>query len=147
MNQDISYWLAEVQSLQQQLNVMREERDEANHAAAQWRDRYQAETQIRQRNTALLQSQIRELEAAQTAGQREGSPNEIATSPEILEILADLSSLEELQDYVQEVARERDRLRRALETERQAHGVTRQELSLALGDTIDLLTQRTQAGA
>ncbi len=139
MKQDVSYWLAEVKTLQQQLSVMQQERDAAFQEAAQWRDRYHDETQLRQQKISLLQDQIRQLEAAQAALQKT-DPSDIA--PEIMESLADMNDPSELQEYVQEIAQERNRLRRELETERKAHQATREELSLALGDAIDLLTQR-----
>lgn len=139
MKQDVSYWLAEVKTLQQQLSVMQQERDAAFQEAAQWRDRYHDETQLRQQKISLLQDQIRQLEAAQAALQKT-DPSDIA--PEIMESLADMTDPSELQEYVQEIAQERNRLRRELETERKAHQATREELSLALGDAIDLLTQR-----
>lgn len=142
MKQDVSYWLAEVKTLQQQLSVMQQERDAAFQEAAQWRDRYHDETQLRQQKTSLLQDQIRQLEAAQAALQKT-DPSDIA--PEIMESLADMTDPAELQEYVHEIAQERNRLRHELETERKSHQATREELSLALGDAIDLLTQRGKA--
>jgi chromosome segregation ATPase len=139
MKQDVSYWLAEVKSLQQQLSIMQQERDAAFQEAAQWRDRYHDETQLRQQKIAILQDQIRQLEAAQAALQQTDNSD---IAPEVLESLAGMTDLAELQDYIQEIAQERSRLRRELETERKAHQATREELSLALGDAIDLLTQR-----
>jgi len=142
MKQDISYWLNEVKSLQQQLNVMQQERDAAFQEAAQWRDRFHDETQLRQKKIGLLQGQIRQLEAAQAALQ---STDPSETGSEVIESLAGMTDPAELQQYVHEIAQERNGLRRELETERKAHQATREELSLALGDAIDLLTQRGKA--
>ncbi len=138
MKQDISYWLNEVKSLQQQLGVMQQERDAAFQEAAQWRDRFHDETQLRQQKISLLQDQIRQLEAAQAALQS----TDPSDAPEVLESLAGMTDPAELQQYVHEIAQERNALRRDLEAERKAHQATREELSLALGDAIDLLTQR-----
>lgn len=139
MKQDISDWLNEVKSLQQQLSIMQQERDAAFQEAAQWRDRFHDETQLRQKKISLLQDQIRQLEAAQAALQST-DPSDIGT--EVIESLAGMTDPAELQQYVHEIAQERNALRRELETERKAHQATREELSLALGDAIDLLTQR-----
>ncbi len=144
MKQDISDWLNEVKSLQQQLGVMQQERDAAFQEAAQWRDRFHDETQLRQQKISLLQAQISQLEAAQTALQSTDSSN---IGPEVIESLAGMTDPAELQQYVHEIAQERNALRRQLETERKAHQATREELSLALGDAIDLLTQRGKTKA
>ena len=142
MKQDISYWLNEVKSLQQQLAVMQQERDAAFQEAAQWRDRFHDETQLRQQKMSLLQEQIQQLEAAQAALQNTDAGD---VEPEVIESLAGMTDPAELQQYVHEIAQERSALRRELEAERTAHQATRKELSLALGDAIDLLTQRGKA--
>lgn len=139
--QDVSYWLSEVKALQQQLSLLQQERDIAHEESARWRDRYQAESQLRQQNTAFLKEQIRQLEAEQ-AERQQLSESEGEDSTDLLESLADMRDLDEIQQYVQEIAQERNRLHRALEAERQAHSQTRESLSIALGDTIDLLTHR-----
>ena len=144
MKQDISYWLNEVKSLQQQLGVMQQERDAAFQEAAQWRDRFHDETQLRQQKVSLLQEQIRQLETAQAALQSADADD---VAPEVLESLAGMTDPIELQQYVHEIAQERNSLRRELESERKAHQATREELSLALGDAIDLLTPRDKAKA
>lgn len=140
--QDVSYWLAEVKALQQQLGLLQQERDAAHEESVRWRDRYHSESQLRQQNTAFLKEQIRQLEAEQAKYQRLDESGDGDPDLGLLESLADMQDLDEIQQYVQEIAQERNALRRELEAERQAHSQTRESLSLALGDTIDLLTQR-----
>lgn len=53
-----------------------------------------------------------------------------------------LTRLEDLRQFASEIAKERDRLRQELESERREHQTTRENLSIALGDAIDLLAHR-----
>lgn len=140
MSQDISYWLAEVQSLQQQLAQTRHERDEAFAEAASWRDRFETETQLRQQQVQRLEHRLAQLtgEIRRLSGEDEALGDTEAIAAEVANLSPD-----ELQAQLLQSLGECDRLRRDLNAERQAHQESRESLSIALGDAIDLLKQRS----
>jgi hypothetical protein len=142
MNQDISYWLGEVQSLQKRLATVCEERDEAHQEASSWRSRYDAETKLRQSESQILQQKVAQLTQELTQF-RSGVSDETAAA----EIEADLKAIttpEQLQATLRDLLLERHQLRLNLQNEREAHINTRESLSIALGDAVD---QLRQAGA
>ncbi|NJR67246.1 MAG: hypothetical protein HC771_00245 [Synechococcales cyanobacterium CRU_2_2] len=156
MSQDVTQWLEEIRSLRAQLATVQQERDEAFSESATWRDRLNAEMQLRVRESALLKQQIDTLASRELAEQAdglgagtEGSGAEpkanTPISAQLQEALNQLTSLEDLREFAVTIAQERDRLRQELQAERQAHQDTRESLSIALGDTIDLLTQRSSS--
>ena len=139
MNQDISYWLGEVQSLQKRLATVCEERDEAHQEASSWRSRYDAEAKLRQSESQILQQKVAQL--TQELNQfRSGVSDETAAA----EIEADLKAIttpEQLQATLRDLLLERHQLRLDLQNEREAHINTRESLSIALGDAVDQLRQ------
>jgi hypothetical protein len=137
MNQDISYWLGEVQSLQKRLATVCEERDEAHQEASSWRSRYEAETKLRQSESQILQQKVAQLTQELTQF-RSGVSDEAAAA----EIEADLKAIttpEQLQGTLRDLLLERHQLRLNLQNEREAHVNTRESLSIALGDAVDQL--------
>jgi hypothetical protein len=139
MNQDISYWLGEVQSLQKRLATVCEERDEAHQEASSWRSRYDAETKLRQSESQILQQKVAQLTQDLTQF-RSGVSDETAAA----EIEADLKAIttpEQLQATLRDLLLERHQLRLNLQNEREAHVNTRESLSIALGDAVDQLRQ------
>lgn len=154
MSQDVTQWLDEIKTLRAQLVTLQRERDEAFTESVTWRDRLDAEMKLRLREAELLREQIATLEAVQPktdegnptsraeAGADLVEPQREAQAVKLEKTLAQLTTVEDLREFVTEVAKERDRLRRALEQERQAHQETRENLSIALGDAIDLLAHR-----
>jgi hypothetical protein len=139
MNQDISYWLGEVQSLQKRLATVCEERDEAHQEASSWRSRYDAETKLRQSESQILQQKVAQLTQELTQF-RSGVSDETAAA----EIEADLKAIttpEQLQATLRDLLLERHQLRLNLQNEREAHINTRESLSIALGDAVDQLRQ------
>jgi hypothetical protein len=139
MNQDISYWLGEVQSLQKRLATVCEERDEAHQEASSWRSRYDAETKLRQSESQILQQKVAQLTQELTQF-RSGVSDETAAA----EIEADLKAIttpEQLQATLRDLLLERHQLRLNLQNEREAHVNTRESLSIALGDAVDQLRQ------
>jgi formate-dependent nitrite reductase cytochrome c552 subunit len=139
MNQDISYWLGEVQSLQKRLATVCEERDEAHQEASSWRSRYEAETKLRQSESQILQQKVAQLTQELTQF-RSGVSDETAAA----EIEADLKAIttpEQLQATLRDLLLERHQLRLNLQNEREAHINTRESLSIALGDAVDQLRQ------
>ena len=168
MSQDVTQWLNEIKALREQLVTLQQERDEAFAESVTWRDRLDAEIQLRKRETRLLREQVATLEAAQhklnspatspspdassptptvsapeTQREKQANPQEQTSQATRLETtLMALSTVEDLRQFAREVAQERDRLRLALKQERKAHQDTRANLSVALGDAIDLLAHR-----
>ncbi len=145
MSQDVAQWLEEIRTLRAQLLAVQQERDEAFAESATWRDRLNAEMQLRVRESALLKAQIETLSARDLVEELDLGEGESGISAKLLETLNQLTHPEDLRAFLVTVAQERDRLRQDLQAERQAHQDTRESLSIALGDTIDLLTQRSRS--
>jgi predicted transcriptional regulator len=137
MNQDISYWLGEVQSLQKRLTIVCEERDEAYQEASSWRSRYDAETKLRLSESQNLQQKVDEL-TRELAQFRTGVTLESAAA-EIEAELGAITTPEQLQQTLRDLLVERHQLRLSLQNEREAHLNTRESLSIALGDAVDQL--------
>ncbi|MFZ4666291.1 MAG: hypothetical protein ACOYME_07680 [Prochlorotrichaceae cyanobacterium] len=143
MNSDISYWLAEVQSLQQQLSQARQQRDEAHEDANNWRQRYETEASQRRMDTQIFRAEIQQLK--ETIAQFKEGTN--LTSVEgSLEVFPEAlipagADLNDLQQRIRSLWHDRDRCQQALQQERRAHEQTRQSLTLALGDAVDQLSK------
>jgi chromosome segregation ATPase len=142
MSSDISYWLAEVESLQRQLRETQQQRDEAYQESYNWRQRYETEALQRRRETQSWQADLKTLK--ETIAQLQSQAN-LAASEALSETglppewLQEGVTVTELQQQLQTLWQERDRYRQALAEERRAHGQTRQNLTLALGDAVDQL--------
>jgi chromosome segregation ATPase len=142
MSSDISYWLAEVESLQRQLRETQQQRDEAYQESYNWRQRYETEALQRRRETQGWQADLKTLKEtiAQLQSQADLAAAEGSSGTGLpAEWLQDRISVAELQQQLQMLWQERDRYRQALAEERRAHGQTRQNLTLALGDAVDQL--------
>lgn len=148
MSQDVSRWLAEIRTLQQQLAAARQERDQAYASASNWRQLYDAEAQQRRTDMAHLDLTVKTLraEVAALRGQLQAPP----PTPEDLlgeddgttgDATADLNSVVGLQQQLTAALRQCDRLQQQLEAERANHEQTRQTLTTALGETIDAFKQ------
>ena len=146
MNSDISYWLAEVQSLQQQLSQARQQRDEAHRDASNWRQCYETEAQQRRMDTQVFRAEIAQLK--ETIAQLKEGTNMTSNSapleglegfPEAL--ISDGADLNQLRQHIRSLWDDRDRYQQALQQERRAHEQTRQSLTLALGDAVDQLSK------
>ena len=61
MTQEITRWLTEIRTLQQQLEAARQERDQAYQSAANWRQLYDAEAKQRRAEVADLQTTVATL--------------------------------------------------------------------------------------
>lgn len=147
MSYDIQQWILEIKSLQQQLAEMQRDRDAVLDSAANWRQLYNTEAQQRRDEAMRHQQTIESLKAEiqqfrdEIAGiERLSSPAEISASVEQIE------NVEELQAKLIEVLIERDRLAQALKEERTAHAQTREKLTTALGDAVDVLTSVQRRG-
>jgi len=119
MAHDVTQWLAEIRSLQHQLAMARQERDQAYRSAANWQRIYEKEAE--QRRSAALD--------------REMPPPASAVEPDALVGIGDLQHQLQIQRLMDRCAT----LEAALETERLAHAHTRQTLTTALGETFETL--------
>jgi outer membrane usher protein FimD/PapC len=143
MSQDVIQWLAEIQSLRQQLAEAQREREEAYASAANWRQRYETEAQQHRAEAILNQQTIEKLKLE--FQQLKNISSTATVAPTIVEqIRIEVQSLqapEELRDRLIEALIERDRLIQSLKIEQAAHTQTRNNLTTALGDAIDRLSK------
>jgi methionine synthase I (cobalamin-dependent) len=142
MTQDVRQWLAEIKTLQQKLDDAYRERDEAYGSAANWRSLYETEAQQRRNDAAVaeqrIQALITELARLQSATLPSATNGD---APEKLQQQVAGLSIEELRATLVETLVECDRLSEALTAEQEDHAQTRQELTAALGDTIEQLSR------
>ncbi len=150
MTQDVRQWLDEIKRLQQQLATVQRDRDTALESAQQWRQLYNTEAQQRREETQRYQATLADLEAEiQQLQQKLSIPqNEILTKVAIQRELDQLQDVEVLKAKLKTAMLERDRAREtirqlneSLEQEKATHQETRNSLTTALGDTVDLLTK------
>ncbi|OCR02372.1 hypothetical protein BCD67_20085 [Oscillatoriales cyanobacterium USR001] len=155
MNQDVRQWLNEIKSLQQQLTEVVRDREAALESAAQWRQLYNTEAQqrrteakINQQTIASLQAQIQKLQSFSSS-----IPDETKNITLHQQQVEELQTIEEVKIKLVEVLLERDRAREEinnlasiLKQEQTRHSETRKNLTSALGDAVDLLsnTQKYQ---
>ncbi|MEM6251727.1 MAG: hypothetical protein AAF821_02285 [Cyanobacteria bacterium P01_D01_bin.156] len=146
MVNDVSQWLVEIQSLRQQLQTLGQERDQAYASAANWRRLYEAEAEQRRNDSDKSQLRIRALANELELLKQSPSIGKGNTPQNLQDVLAQVSqvdSLEELRSQLSESLIQCDQLASALKVEQAAHEETRQNLTTALGDTIDLITKKT----
>jgi chromosome segregation ATPase len=150
MTQDVRQWLDEIKRLQQQLATVQRDRDAAFESAQQWRQLYSTEAQQRREETQLYQETVAALEAEIEQLQQKLSipQNEILARVAIQQELDQLQDPDELKAKLKQTMLERDRaqetirqLNESLEQEQASHQETRNSLTTALGDTVDLLTK------
>ncbi|EKV01821.1 hypothetical protein Lepto7375DRAFT_4013 [Leptolyngbya sp. PCC 7375] len=142
MVNEVSQWLAEIQTLQQQLNVLDQERDQAYASAANWRRLYESESEQRRNDAERSQTRIRVL--ANELENLKQSPADGEVSRDLQKALAQveqLESVDELRSQLTQALTRCAQLSSALKAEQVAHEETRQSLTTALGDTIDLLAK------
>ncbi|MBT9313046.1 hypothetical protein [Leptothoe kymatousa] len=150
MVNEVSQWLAEIQALRQQLQALGQERDQAYASAANWRRLYESESEQRRNDSERSQLQIRAL--ANELEVFKDSPLAADGSPprdlnEVLERVNQVGSVEELRSQLAEALTLCDQLSNSLKAEQVAHEETRQNLTMALGDTIDLITKEPASEA
>lgn len=142
MVNEVSQWLAEIQTLQQQLQALGQERDQAYASAANWRRLYESESEQRRNDSERSQTRIRAL--ANQLNMFQQAPVNGESSPKLDQALADVDlvdSVDELRSQLSDALTLCDQLSNALKVEQLAHEETRQNLTTALGDTIDLLAK------
>ena len=144
MVNEVSQWLAEIQALQQQLKVLGQERDQAYASAANWRRLYESESEQRRHDSERSQTRIRAL--ANELEVFKQTPAEGEVSRNLEQVLAQahqMEDVEELRSQLLNALTLCDQLSNALKAEQASHQETRQSLTTALGDTIDLLAKDT----
>lgn len=141
MSHEIQQWIAEIKSLQQQLAEMERDREAAHESAANWRQLYNTEAQQRRDDAKLAQQAMDALKAEierlreSLAGKPDGETDVATISTDVEQ----LQTVEELKAKLIEILIDRDRLARALKAEQDAHAETREKLTTALGDAVDVL--------
>ena len=144
MDQDLTQqWLAEIQVLKQQVTELRQERETAWESAQKWRKLYNTESEQRRSDAQLSQQAIASLksEIQELRGVDEKPMDETTLDETIQQEVANLDSVEKLQNKLIATLQERDRLLQALKTEQENHAQIRRNLTTALGDAIDGLAK------
>jgi hypothetical protein len=149
MTQDVRQWLDEIKRLKQQLAQTQRDLNAAVESSDQWRQRYNTEAQQRRQEAGRYLEQVGELRGELERWQRLSPlPNELQVRVAVRQEIDQLKTLDEVKAKLIEVMLERDRSREqihqlveALDTEKTAHLETRNSLTMALGDTVDLLTK------
>ena len=150
MVNDVSQWLAEIQSLRQQLQTLGQERDQAYASAANWRRLYESEAEQRRNDSERSQLQIRALANELDGFQRSPAIGGGDTPQDLQQVLAQVNQIEssdQLRSQLAEALILCDQLSNDLKAEQVAHEETRQNLTTALGDTIDLIAKEPTSDA
>ncbi|MCU0565201.1 MAG: hypothetical protein MUF49_01205 [Oculatellaceae cyanobacterium Prado106] len=147
MIQEVRQWIDEIQTLQQKLAQMQQERDEALASANQWRQRYEAEAQQRRAEACLAQQQIQALNAELQQADAIAIHTRMTPAYErqIQQQVQQVQNPEALKEQLVQALVECDRLSQALKQEQTNHAETRQSLTATLGDTVDRLAQARKA--
>ncbi|MFB2837917.1 hypothetical protein [Floridanema evergladense] len=145
MSQDVSQWIAEIQALREQVAQAQRDRDTALETATKWSELYNTEAEQRRKEAKLSQEMIEALKAeiqqlkAGISLKTDDTLDVTAISQEVEE----LQTVTQLQQKLIEVTIEREQLIKALKTEQENHINTRQSLTTALSDMVDLLTKHS----
>ncbi|NEP62664.1 MAG: hypothetical protein F6K31_38045 [Symploca sp. SIO2G7] len=146
MVNEVSQWLAEIQTLQQQLKTLGQERDQAYASAASWRRLYESESEQRRHDLEKSQRRIRALvKELELLKQAPPQTNFSCDLDEVLIQVNQLESLNELRSQLADALIRCNQLSNDLKVEQDAHAETCQNLTTALGDTIDLLTKENHS--
>jgi predicted RNase H-like nuclease (RuvC/YqgF family) len=148
MTHDVSQWLTEIKTLRQQLADAQQDREQAYSSATNWQRLYETEAQQRRTEANLARQTIDELkqEIQQLKGTASATTTQPADATTIRAEVEKLQTIAELQDKLIESLIVRDRLAQALQTEQTNHAQTRQGLTTALGDAIDMLSKDKAQG-
>lgn len=139
--QSVSTWLAEIQSLQQQIAELKQERSQAYASADNWRNAYDTEAQQRRRDTQIYRDKISQLEQALMEMQAAKQTTDAVSAAELSKI-EQSQSVKQLRRQLAIVRRECKLLKTQLEAEQAEHFNTRESLTAALGDAVDLLAKQ-----
>ncbi len=163
MNSETLQWLTEIQALQQQVMVLQAARDEMAATAQRWQKLYETEAQQRRSDAAAAQATIAQLRADLAAQSPLGGNGKTENGDQSADGAMPmwLTTLQAQGDCAQTLTEAQAafqslwlacttlqqrvvQLSYDLAREQAAHQQTRKTLTLALGDTIDLLTQERQ---
>ncbi len=146
MSNDVTKWIAEIKALREQLAEAQRDRDAALDSAAQWSQLYNREAEQRRTETKASQRTIESLkrEIDHLKANLLENPDEAVDLSTISTKVKQINTVEELQQKLIEALSDRDRLVEAFKAEQMSHARTRQSLTTALGDTIDLLTKHRE---
>lgn len=162
MTYDLTQWLTEIRTLQRQLSAAQQERDQAYASAANWRRLYEKEAQQRRTEVQALRDQIAEWQAypqpslspselSLATPDREGHANHQGNSnyqsldaPIPDSPIPDIQDVTVLQSKLTEALQRCHELAQTLTNEKAAHEQTRNNLTAALSDTIDVLAREKQ---
>ena len=108
-SQNVSRWLAEIQSLQRQIAELKEERSQAYSSVDNWRNAYDAEAQQRRRDTEIYQDKIAQLQQTIETLQSPADAESGLTAAELSQIQGN-RSIEQLQAALIRARGECDRL-------------------------------------
>ncbi|MEM7771788.1 MAG: hypothetical protein AAF327_14920 [Cyanobacteria bacterium P01_A01_bin.37] len=136
MTQEITRWLTEIRTLQQQLEAVRQERDQAYQSAANWRQRYDAEAKQRRDEVEMLKATETTLRT-ELSTLRSHRTDAITAELETQLDGNNLQSVEGLRAELIKALQTCDRLQQALNAEKHDHTETRKTLTSALGEAID----------
>ncbi|RZM77126.1 hypothetical protein [Leptolyngbya iicbica] len=136
MTQEITRWLTEIRTLQQQLEAVRQERDQAYQSAANWRQLYDAEAQQRRADVETLKATEATLRT-ELSTLRSHHADAISAELENHLDSTNLDSVEGLRAELIKALQTCDQLQNALNAEKHAHAETRKTLTSALGEAID----------
>lgn len=143
MSQEVSQWIAEIQALREQMAEALRDRDTALETATKWSELYNTEAEQRRTEAKLSQEMIKTLKAeiqqlkAGITLKTDDTLDVAAISQEVEQ----LQTVGELQRKLIEVTINCEQLTKALKTEQENHANTRQSLTTALSDMVDLLTK------
>ena len=140
MTQEVTQWIAEVRSLQRQVTELQQARDQAYASSDNLRRLYEAEAQQRRRDVAIYTEKIKQLQQALAAFQLPPDESAGRLAEEIEKIRSNQSAAQ-LQTQLIATTKQCEQLKAMLETEQADHAQTRQSLTTALGDAVNLLTK------
>jgi FtsZ-binding cell division protein ZapB len=148
--QAIAQWIDEIQALKQQITELKRDRDTGYADADRWRDRYmteaqqrRTETQTAQRTIAALHREIEQLRGSLAIALDRSIEGIDLPDPAMLTPNLDTATAPAPteQQQLRELREQVLMLSEALAAEKRNHEETRQSLTLALGDTMDVLNQ------
>ncbi|TAD78064.1 MAG: hypothetical protein EA001_08585 [Oscillatoriales cyanobacterium] len=147
----VTQWIGQIQTLQQQVADLKRDRDAAYAAADSWQARYTTEAQQRRADRDQFQQQLDRLRAEvdrlrgnpdsllEELSKQPDRPTANPATPETSLPAANPATLAEAQIECRQLREQMAQLVRALQAERSAHERTRYDLTTALGDAIDAL--------
>jgi len=175
MSQNVAQWLAEIQSLQRQVTMLQQEREQAYNSVKSWRDLYEGEAKQRQREAKAHSRKLAQLEKTlQSLQPPEGSDGEALpsssgtgdysqmdhdqtrgfeptiNSPRLEAEIAAIKSVQsaaQLQAQLITAKKQCEQLKHQLKAEQNEHEQTRESLTAALGDAVNLLAKERTASS